>query len=93
MASFYVICFDIMDERRLVKVSRALEDFGQRVQRSVFECYLNQADLERLRKRVEGVIDVEEDHVRYYSLCPKDVKKIIVDGPGEVLRDYDYLIY
>ncbi len=93
MTSFYVICFDIRDDRRLIKTSNTLENFGKRVQRSVFECYLDDAELARLKKRIEELIDVEEDSVRYYSLCPRDVEKIIVDGPGDVLRDYDYLVY
>jgi CRISPR-associated protein Cas2 len=36
-----MVCFDVSDEHRLRRVANELENFGQRVQRSVFECWLD----------------------------------------------------
>jgi len=92
MTQLYIICFDIHDERRLRKVSKQMENFGQRVQYSVFECYLDKADLKELKQRLIEIIDDSEDHIRYYSLCGKDKNKIIVDGrgDGEITPENDY---
>ncbi len=87
---FIVICFDIADNRRLRKVSTTLEDYGQRVQRSVFECHLKDEDLRVLKAKLAELIDPFEDHIRYYSLCSKDLPGILVDGRGEVTQDHDY---
>lgn len=38
---FYVICYDIPDDKRRKKISDLLEVYGSRVQYSVFECVLN----------------------------------------------------
>lgn len=39
------------------------------MQFSVFECYLDEKELLRLRAKVEQVIDAEEDSVLYVHLC------------------------
>ncbi len=93
MRRFYVICFDVRDERRLVKISKTLEDFGCRVQRSLFECYLDETKLKALEEKLAGILDPEEDQVRYYNLCPKDRDGILIDGDGEVTREHDFLMF
>jgi CRISPR-associated protein Cas2 len=55
-------------QRRLRRVAQACEAFGQRVQKSVFECKLSPADLERLRHRLAAIIDKEQDSLRFYRL-------------------------
>lgn len=54
--------------RRLRRVAIACKDFGQRVQYSVFECRVNQAQLETLRARLLNIIDPEVDSLRIYKL-------------------------
>jgi CRISPR-associated protein Cas2 len=89
---FVVVSYDITDDRRRVRVASEMENFGQRVQLSVFECHLLARDLARLKKRLRELIDRKHDRVRYYSLCAKDRAQIGIDGPGEVSRDWDYHI-
>lgn len=90
MNRFYLVCFDVTDHRRLRRVADELENFGTRVQRSLFECWLDDAELEELKTRMEKHIDEDEDHVRYYTLCAKDIPNIQLDGPGAVVFDPDY---
>jgi CRISPR-associated protein Cas2 len=90
MAVFYMVCFDIRDDRRLRRVSDELENFGQRVQRSVFECWLDEKDRQALQAQLRDVIDPAVDQVRFYSLCPKDVHSVLVAGPGSITVDPDF---
>ncbi len=92
MTRFFLVCFDIHDERRLRQVARELENFGTRVQKSVFECHLDDHDITTLRKRLADIITPDEDSVRYYPLCGKDVKGILLYGPGTVTFDPDFVI-
>lgn len=55
-------------ERRLRKVARVCENFGQRVQNSVFECKVDPAQWVTLRSKLEGIIDPAHDSLRYYHL-------------------------
>ena len=54
--------------RRLRKVAKICEGFGQRVQLSVFECSLNDTQLEKMRQRLLSVISPVEDSLRLYRL-------------------------
>ena len=54
--------------RRLRKVAKACENYGQRVQNSVFECMLEPAQWTALRKRLVDEIDEEVDSLRFYFL-------------------------
>ena len=90
MTDFIVICFDVCDPRRLRRVSNELENFGKRVQRSIFECYLDDGELTELKNRLRDHIDEQEDHVRYYRLCSKDRPKIQIEGIKQVTVDADF---
>ncbi len=54
--------------KRLRRVARACEDWGQRVQFSVFEIELDPAQWTKLKARLEGIIKAETDSLRYYYL-------------------------
>lgn len=64
-----VIAYDIPDNRRRLRVMRLLQDHGQRVQKSVFECDLAPRHYAALRARLEALLHPREDNVRYYPLC------------------------
>ncbi len=81
---FYLLAYDIADPKRLVKIAKIMESIGERVQDSVFEAYLNEAELERLLKRVERVMEMEEDSLRIYFLCGACRSKIRCVGVGNV---------
>lgn len=54
--------------KRLRRVARACQDFGQRVQLSVFEIEVDPAQWTALRARLEGLIEQKHDSLRYYYL-------------------------
>jgi len=66
---FYVISYDIPDDRRRLKLARLLEGYGERVQHSVFEAHLDERGYADLRQRLARLIKAEEDNVRFYRLC------------------------
>ncbi len=89
--AFYVIAYDISDDRRRTQVARMLEGYGERVQYSVFEAWLDDAELKRVRQRLERVVK-EEGTVRIYSLCATCREKAAVLGQGERTDELDLLI-
>jgi CRISPR-associated protein Cas2 len=89
---FYAISYDISDDRRRLKVAKALKDFGQRVQLSVFEAHLEPSELGRLQKRLTLLLDLAQDSVRFYPLCAACVPGIQVRGQGLVTQDPDFII-
>jgi CRISPR-associated protein Cas2 len=68
-----LITYDVNTEtaagkKRLHKVAKQCEDYGQRVQNSVFECIIDPARLKILQNKLLKLIDVEKDSIRYYYL-------------------------
>lgn len=55
-------------EKRLRKVAKLCRDYGQRVQNSVFECRLTEAQFVILKNKISSIIDNELDNVRFYLL-------------------------
>lgn len=54
--------------KRLRKVARICQNFGQRVQNSVFECVVDPVQLQTLKYQILEVIDKDADSIRYYHL-------------------------
>ena len=54
--------------RRLRRLAKACQDYGQRVQFSVFEIEVDPAQWTALRAKLEGLIDPKQDSLRYYYL-------------------------
>jgi len=89
---FIVISYDISDNKRRTKAAKTLEDFGTRVQYSVFECRLAPAELEKLKKRLKPFVREAQDTIRYYFIGAEDVNRILVMGAGQVTQEKTYYI-
>ena len=68
-----VVAYDVSTEskegqRRLRRVARACQDFGQRVQKSVFECVLRDRDWALLKARLLQEFDARQDSLRFYFI-------------------------
>jgi CRISPR-associated protein Cas2 len=61
--------------RRLRRVARVCEDYGTRVQKSVFECQVGQKEWVNLRDRLLREMKEEEDSLRFYFLDEKAVMR------------------
>jgi CRISPR-associated protein Cas2 len=67
---FVVVSYDIKDDRRRGRIFKALKNFGQWMQYSVFECELTKMEYLRLKSRLDSLIDPEDsDSIRFYFLC------------------------
>lgn len=55
-------------QKRLRRVAKVCENFGQRVQNSVFECLLEPAEWVAMRSRLLEAADLDEDSLRFYFL-------------------------
>ena len=70
---FVIVSYDVATsedggQRRLRRVARACNDYGQRVQFSVFECIVDPAQWAKLKDRLISEINPEKDSLRFYYL-------------------------
>ena len=70
---FLLVTYDVSTTtkagaRRLRRVARACKDYGQRVQKSVFECKVERKDWVVFRDRLLSEINETQDSLRFYFL-------------------------
>lgn len=55
-------------QKRLRKVAKVCQNYGQRVQNSVFECIVDAAQFTALKYELADIIDHNQDSLRFYQL-------------------------
>ena len=76
-----LVSYDVSTEtaagrKRLRRVAKVCQSFGQRVQKSVFECQVNLAQYEELERQLLAEINDKEDNLRLYRLTEPIEKNI-----------------
>lgn len=88
---FVVVSYDIIDDKRRIKLAQKLENYGTRIQYSVFECLLDEVKFKEMITILVSLIE-GEDSLRIYSLCKGCLHSIKVFGTAEVTKDEEVYI-
>ncbi len=72
-------------KRRLRRVAKHCQNYGQRVQNSVFECLIDPSQLAELKNHLTKAIDLETDSLRFYYLGSNWKSKVEHFGAKEVM--------
>ncbi len=80
LVAYDVSTEDAAGRRRLRRVAQQCTNFGQRVQKSVFECQVNDMEYERMVRALVKIIHKEEDSLRIYRLMEPLEKTVRVFG-------------
>lgn len=83
LVTYDVNTVDLIGKRRLQKVAKICEDFGQRVQNSVFECLIDPAEMVSLRNKLIKIVDLKKDSLRFYFLGANWEKRVEHVGAKE----------
>jgi CRISPR-associated protein Cas2 len=92
-----LVTYDVVTEtkegrRRLRKVAQECKNYGQRVQKSVFECEVNEMQYEKMIRGLLGIINEKEDNLRVYRLREPKEKYAREYGVAKSLDFNDPLI-
>ena len=68
LVSYDVSTVDAEGRKRLRRIAKACQNWGVRVQNSVFECNVDAAQWIRLKAELEEIFDPQTDSLRYYNL-------------------------
>lgn len=79
--------------KRLRKVAKICQNYGQRVQNSVFECVVSSTQYTTLKIELQEVIDEEVDSLRFYRLGKNYKTKVEHFGTKESINIEDPLIF
>lgn len=76
-----IISYDISNSRVRTEFSKFLKSEGFiRIQKSVFLGEIKKKKLKKVVKRVENIIDYNEDSIYFFKMCEKDFNKIAYFG-------------
>ena len=75
-SKWWLVSYDVHDPKRLRKCAKHMEGYGERVQYSVFRCWMGKSELERLRWELTELLDPEDD-VMLIPLCSSCVAGIV----------------
>jgi CRISPR-associated protein Cas2 len=89
----YVIAYDITDDERRADVATFLSGYGPRVQLSVFEAELPNADAaNQFREQLRTMIDPDDDQIRLYRLTPEALNQRLIYGHRRIEERVDFWI-
>lgn len=94
-----LVTYDVNTEtsagrKRLRHVAKTCVDFGQRVQNSVFECSVDPGQFVSLKAKLESIIDLETDSLRFYLLGKHWTRRVETLGRDDSYNpDEDILLF
>ncbi len=81
----YLVVYDIEPNKVRTRVAKVLEGYGQRVQKSVFECDLDDVEISRLSQELAMLLAKSQNGgIRIYRICERCVAGswVIGEEPG-----------
>lgn len=73
----FLVAYDTPDDRRRLRIATILDDYGDRVQFSVFEVIADEHTFSRVLARLQRAVEPLEDSVRIYPVCNVCAQKVI----------------
>jgi CRISPR-associated protein Cas2 len=75
-----LVAYDITDPKRLHRVARVCEDWGVRVQYSLFECRLEEPQFAQFWRQLLAEIDPDEDRIVAYKIDARCARETLTAG-------------
>lgn len=82
MALTTLVCYDISDDNTRARVAATLQQWGDRIQRSVFLCTLTKQDQNTVRTHLAAMINPDRDSVYFIDICGTCWKTVTTLGQG-----------
>ncbi|WP_153732968.1 CRISPR-associated endonuclease Cas2 [Sporosarcina obsidiansis] len=93
LVTYDVQTYTSSGKKRLRKIAKKCEEYGVRVQNSVFECIVDSTQLRQLEIQLEEIIDPKVDSLRYYRLGNNHNTKVRHVGAKPAIKVEDPLIF
>ena len=87
----FLVAYDVCSPARLRQVAKVCEDYGVRVEKSVFECDLSPEDFDFFWLQLEECIDRDDDSIAAYRVCAACAGQI--RSLGAFVRPQKRLVY
>lgn len=89
--ALHIAAYDVSDDARLRDALRVLKGYATGRQKSVFECFLTEAEHRRLLSEVAAVLDPAEDRFLIVRLDPRGKTRVLGRGVRPVDPPWFYV--
>lgn len=89
---FYVVAYDIPDDKRRNRLFKTMKGFGIHTQFSLFECSLSDKEFEAMVEKIQKLIDKSEDDIKIYTICSNCLEKVYIYGKGVLHKEEEVII-
>ena len=86
LITYDVVTKTSVGQKRLRKVAKVCENYGMRVQNSVFECVVDATQFKELKLKLSEIIDQHEDSLRFYTLGNNYKSKVEHIGAKDTIK-------
>ena len=86
LITYDVVTKTSVGQKRLRKVAKVCENYGMRVQNSVFECVVDATQFKELKLKLSQIIDQHEDSLRFYVLGNNYKSKVEHVGAKDTIK-------
>lgn len=94
MRNSFIVTYDICDPKRLRRVFRICQDYGNHLQYSVFECDLSSQERVELETKLKEVIHHDDDQVLFIGLGPVETRGArTITALGQAYHNFDQPCY
>ena len=76
----YLICYDIQKDKARNKVAEILSENGKRINYSVFECFITETKLQKIKNEIETLCNKKTDYIKIYPICQTCYSKSLIIG-------------
>jgi len=90
MALTVLVAYDISEDAARSRVAAYLQQWGDRIQRSVFVCAIAPEDLDEVNQRLATMIDPDTDAIHLLPACATCWSRLVVHGQAERHPDAPY---
>lgn len=88
-----IVAYDIVSNRRRLKMHKFLRELGLNTQKSVFECEVEPGELAALRRYAATRLNLKEDRLNIYHLCAHCASRAEVQGLGIEVVQLEYQVF
>ncbi len=81
--SMYIIAYDIADGYRLRNVAKIMENYGVRIQKSIFYGKMDERRFKDLHNKLVNIIEPKEDSIFIQPLCSECFEKVELIGTAQ----------
>ena len=67
----YLVSYDVSNHKRLYRVRKAMKEYEGGGQKSCYECWVTEAEIQRLQSELKSLIDPLEDRIHIFQLDPR----------------------